>query len=676
MSVIKRTWGDVELDISLEKASYNLKINQFQLTKCQVCFEASNLRYDTSNWSIVSDDQDKLIVAMNSELGNAQLTFASTLNKRNGINNRNIKPANYAQNRQKDIPNKNALVHKDNIPGIEITLELDLVKDMELIYLIPLFLPCLDVDHLLVHGRKMGGCRMIKTPAETDFSSVFQGVITKNDLSLQFAHPLRQKNLSEISGKISGHEIVDLKVSSLVDPCVRGKVISEPVSLFVSNDGHALMNSYGEEEQTSGKKVLRHDHGWNSWDYYRWTITEEEVLKNAEFIKNDPVLCKYIKRITIDDGWQYCYGEWDANPLFPNGMKYLAEKLTEMGFEPGLWIAPTIIEPHCRLAQVNSEMMAMGVSGNPCIAYECMRRYGFVLDPTREDSQKWLHDLFARYVDMGYKFFKLDFLAQTQKAKKFFDKNVPRGEIMGKIVAPIREATKNKAKILGCNYSFEAGDTLVDSVRTSGDIHSDWNCIKSNAPSIAARFWMQDSLWDNDPDFALCRGPETSDDPAINDLKPCLVGVNPESSKEDVPLANESFSSATLEEAQVLLGLVVISGGCINLSDNLCRLNEAGLDLLRRTVAAERGKAGIPLDLFKEANPGLWIQEISNGYRIMLINWSEEEQTLSLELNKHGIDCGEITDFWTDEIIEITNSKIERKIAPHACFFGEIEKLK
>jgi len=642
MSTISKKWNCIELYINLEDAFYNLKINQIQLEKCQVFIEESNSRYDTKNWSLVEDKQDELTIAMDSSWGKVELKFAS-------------------------------IVNLDNIPGIEITLEMNLVKTADTISLIPLLVTCFKADHVLMHGRKTGSCEMIKTPANTNFLSVFQCIITKNNLSLQFTHPLRQRNLSEITGKIEVEKIIDLKVSTLIDPCVESKVTSEPVSLFVSDDGHALMNAYGENEKTPGKTVFRQNPGWNSWDYYRWTITEEEVLKNAEFIKNDPVLSKYIKRITIDDGWQYCYGEWEANPLFPNGMKYLAEKLTEMGFEPGLWIAPTIIEPHCRIAQVKSEMLAMGVSGNPCLAYECMRRYGFVLDPTREDTQKWLYDLFTRYVDMGYKFFKLDFLVQTQKAKKFFDKSVPRGEIMGKIIAPIREATKNKAEILGCNYSFEAGDLLVDSVRISGDIHSDWDYIKSNSPSIAARFWMQDRLWDNDPDFSLCRGPETSDDPAINDLKACLVFVTPEGKKEDYPFAHKTFSNATVKETQILLGLVIISGGCINLSDNLCRLTEPGLDLLRRTVATERGKAGVPLDLFKENNPGSWLQEISDGFRIMLINWGEEEQILFLDLNEHGIDCSKVVDFWTDETSEVVNGKIERKLEPHSCFLGVIK---
>ena len=50
-------------------------------------------------------------------------------------------------------------------------------------------------------------------------------------------------------------------------------------------------------------------------------------MKNAEFIANDPVLKQHVKRIIVDDGWQYCYGEWEANSLFPQGMKWLAGKI-------------------------------------------------------------------------------------------------------------------------------------------------------------------------------------------------------------------------------------------------------------------------------------------------------------------------------------------------------------
>ena len=639
MSVITKQWQGVELSINLGASSYNLKMGQVKLDNCTALLEESQTVHKTKNWSLAENGQDKLIVGMETSFGKAKLIFSPALNG-------------------------------NNIPGIKIQIELELSKKTDSVRLIPLRVPVLPADHVLEHGRKMGGCRMLKTPVNTDFESVFQSMITHAGTSLQFTHPLRQTHQSDISGKITGSQISDLTVSTHVNPYLKNSIASEPVGIFASVNGHDLMTAYGESERTQSKKIIIHEPGWNSWDYYRWTITEEEVLKNAAFIKNDPVLSKHVKRITIDDGWQYCCGEWDANPLFPNGMEYLARKITEMGFEPGLWIAPTIFEPHSRMAQVKSEMMAAGVSGNPCLAYECMRRYGFVLDPTREDSREWLYELFKRYVNMGYKFFKLDFLGQTLKAKKFFDPAVQRGEIMGKILEPIRAATKGRAKILGCNYNFEAGDKLVDSVRVSGDVHADWNCIKENSPSIAARFWSQGRLWDNDPDFALCRGPQTSDDPAINELKPCLVFVTPDSTKEDNPWVNNAFASATLEEGKTLLGLVIMSGGCVNLSDNLPKLNSKGLALLRKTVSAERGEAGIPLDLFRSAHPSVWLQKTSVGHRILLINWSEEERTMSVDLKEHGIESSNLIDFWTDEATVASEGRIVRKLKPHASYLA------
>ncbi len=639
MSAIIKKWKNVELSVNLGDGIYNLKVGQVQMNRCTALLEESGSLHKTSNWNIADNGQDKLIVGMETSFGKAQLIFSPAMNG-------------------------------DNVPGVKIQIAMELSKKTDSVRLIPLMVPVLPADHVLEHGRKMGGCRMLKTPVNTDFKSVFQSMITHAGASLQFTHPLRQTQQSAISGTINGSKISDLTVSTDINTYLKNSIASEPVSIFASINGHDLMKAYGESERSKSKKIIIHKPGWNSWDYYRWTITEEEVLKNAAFIKNDPVLSKHIKRITIDDGWQYCCGEWDANPLFPNGMEYLARKITEMGFEPGLWIAPTIFEPHSRMAQVKSEMMAAGVSGNPCLAYECMRRYGFVLDPTREDSREWLYQLFKRYVNMGYKFFKLDFLAQTLKAKKFFDPAVQRGEIMGKIVEPIRAATKGKARILGCNYNFEAGDKLVDSVRVSGDVHADWNCIKENSPSIAARFWSQGRLWDNDPDFALCRGPQTSDDPAINDLKPCLVFVTPDTSEKDSPSANNAFASATLEEAKTLLGLVIISGGCVNLSDNLPKLNATGLALLRKTVSAKRGAAGIPLDLFQSEHPSKWIQKTSAGHRIMLVNWSDEEKIMSLDLKEHGISSSKLIDLWTDEATAASKGKIVRKLKPHASYLA------
>ena len=44
--------------------------------------------------------------------------------------------------------------------------------------------------------------------------------------------------------------------------------------------------------------------GWNSWDYYRWTVTEEEVLRNAEFIASAPCLMLALAGDDAVDRWR------------------------------------------------------------------------------------------------------------------------------------------------------------------------------------------------------------------------------------------------------------------------------------------------------------------------------------------------------------------------------------
>ena len=117
----------------------------------------------------------------------------------------------------------------------------------------------------------------------------------------------------------------------------------------------------------------------------------------------------------------------------------------------------------------------------------------------------------------------------------------------------------------------------------------------------------------------------------------------------------------------MLLSLVTINGGAVNLSDNLPTLNERGLDLLRRTVAAPRGGAPLPLDLFETTLVSRWLQPTPTGFRTLLINWGETEQELTLDLAPQGIHAVAARDFWTDEPVAITGNRVRARLAPHSC---------
>ena len=54
----------------------------------------------------------------------------------------------------------------------------------------------------------------------------------------------------------------------------------------------------------------------------------------------------------------------------------------------------------------------------------------------------------------------------------------------------------------------------------------------------------------------------------------------------------------------------------------------------------------------------------------MLINWSDEEKTMSLDLRTHGIESFQMVDFWTEETMDTSNGRLVKEIKPHASYLG------
>lgn len=609
---------------------------------CTAAVKAGDVVPAGFNWGVCKESDRSICLAGENELGKWLLEFSAVRNL-SGVNGISVKMSGELH-----------LV----LPDVKVTV---------------LKIAAIPAGHILTQGITMGGCSSIKLPANTGFSSYSQTMISSGDHTLQIAYPLMQQQPGKMSGRVLGHELQDVQASYRISHFGLKQIDLDPVTLFAARDGFQLMYDWADANIEVKKDFTdMMVPGWNSWDYYRWTITEEEVLKNAEFIASDPVLSKYVKRIIIDDGWQYCYGEWEANHHFPGGMASLAKEIKKLGFVPGLWFAPTLVEPQARIAQMDYDMLAMGESGKPCMAFDCMKRNAFVLDPTQAKVRKHLFDMFRRYAGMGYEYFKLDFLGSTLNARKFADASVPRSQIVRKIVEPVYEAVNGKARILACNYHYDAGNKIVDAVRVGGDIHASWKGICQNVTSVAARFWSNKRLWINDPDFALCRSLDTANDPDLTRLLCMLVCVTPEmtdASYCEYLLVDEVFRP----QAELLLSIVLAAAGAVNLSDNMPRLNESGLDLARRVVSADSGDAAIPVDLFCSDKPAYWFQKVKDYHRALIINWNDEPCTYSFDLKLFGLKPDSAVNFWNDQIVPLNNGVLCIELQPRSCLLAIVK---
>ncbi len=617
---------------------YRIATSSFLLAGCKPLLRLNGKEVSFGHWSVTEHTKNSMVASAKGNAGNWTLKFGFAA-------------------------------------GDALTLRLSgclkkVCDDVELLYFDGLKMKA---DHLLSQGIKMGGCAAIPLDKGTkkDFYGAMQLLVTEKGEQLRLSYPLRCEFMPFFSGRAVSGGICDFKTGAVIKHYSQKKFALEPLTLR-TGDGFALMKEYAAENMTEKRDFSElAAPGWNSWDYYRWTITEDEVLENAEFIAADPVLSKHVKKIIVDDGWQYAYGEWEANSLFPHGMKYLADRITKLGFEPGLWVAPVIVEPHARIAQLDPDMLAKAENGLPTLCWSCMQRHGFILDPTVERSQKFIRDTFERLVSYGYRHFKLDFLGGVLNARQFTDKSVTRGRLMDLTIGTARRAVAGRARLLGCNYLFCGGSEPVDSVRVGGDIHAKWKSIQGNTPSIAARFWSNKTLWLNDPDFALCRGFDTANDPDLNRLLPCLVYIPPESTEKNHP-GLFTLVDVYRPQAEILLSLVIAAGGAVNLSDKMTRLNESGLDLARRTVSAESGEAAIPLDLFSTALPKYWVQTVGDYHRVLLINWEDEPAELSIDLEKAGVAGRKAVNFWNDKPVKIKAGRIAVELAPRSCLFAVV----
>ena len=125
-------------------------------------------------------------------------------------------------------------------------------------------------------------------------------------------------------------------------------------------------------------------------------------------------------------------------------------------------------------------------------------------------------------------------------------------------------------------------------------------------------------------------------------------------------------------QVEINLSIVLAAAGAINLSDDMCKLNDVGIDLARRTIAAEPGDTAIPLDLFESERASRWLQKVHNHRRILLINWTDSPTEQIFDLKEHGIDAVSAFNFWNDETVEINDGVIKASLAPRSCLFAVV----
>jgi hypothetical protein len=357
-------------------------------------------------------------------------------------------------------------------------------------------------------------------------------------------------------------------------------ISSNRLMIHISPDPYTALETYAATVGTVNKaRIHSIVNGWCSW-FYTWDqISEDEVIRNAEFasLYLKPYGMEYIQ---VDEGFQRWHGDWEGNDRFPHGMKWLADKVRSFGLKPGLWIAPFVVSettgvfrnnPYWFLKNPDGSLKRIGPwpsEDTDWARSENPKRYG--LDITHPDAAKWLYDLIDTIVNQwGYQMIKIDFVAWSLlSAHHFYDPSVTPAQAYRKGIEIIRSAAGEHCHLLDCGPG-PVSVGLIDSMRIEldqnyGYTKEAWKQYfqdtSGSAPAIAKRWYFHKKTWINDADH-VC----------INLLP--------------------------LPQSQAVTTIIALSGGNMISGDRLINLDQTRLEILKKTLPSW-GETARPVDLF------------------------------------------------------------------------------
>lgn len=436
------------------------------------------------------------------------------------------------------------------------------------------------------------------------------------------------------------------------------RLTSERVALGLVAPGEAPLDLYGAAlGREMAAPIAPHvPRGWCSWPAFGPRVTEDDVLRHVAWLgEQRPSLP--LEVVQIDDGWERAVGDWEANERFPHGMAWLAGRIREAGFTPGLWLAPLIVQPRSELARRHPDWLLRDERGRPVSAGFSSVGFSQSLDVTHPAVQEHLRTLIATVVaEWGYSYLKLDFLYGAALPGRRQRPEATRAQALRRALEIIRAAAGPATTLLGCGCPLGPAVGLVDTMRVEQDVAPTWKprlgaatpllrgdpsfpATVNTVRNILTRAWTHRRLWLNDPDPLLLR---------------------------------QSGSHMTAAEVETLVTAIALSGGSWVQGDDL-----PALDAARRLLAAvglppHPWRPAVP-ELLAREYPGLGVLEAAGpwgrGWIVALLNWADRPADLVLDLRALGL--GEtpchVHEFWSRAYARAQGLVRFAQVPPHGC---------
>ncbi|HEV2272097.1 MAG TPA: alpha-galactosidase [Steroidobacteraceae bacterium] len=438
---------------------------------------------------------------------------------------------------------------------------------------------------------------------------------------------------------------------------------SETLVLSVSHDYHDQLQTYAH--------LVRQIHharvdapplmGWWSWTAYYFGLDAGAALTNAAWEAQHLKSYGY-DLFHIDEGYQFARGEYttpDAT-LFPEGMSPLEYAVRGLGLTPGIWTAPFEVSERSWVYRQHPDWLVKNAHGQPIHAGNVVdgKDQLYILDSTNPGAQAYLRTTYRTLVrqwDIHY--IKLDFMDDSAIEGYYYKPHTTAMEAQRIGLSVIRDAVGDGV------YLDKDGSVMLNPVgyvdygRISQDTGHAFEASRDAATGIAARYYMDRNYFVSDPDaFTVSRQRITDQ------------------------TWHEGKQALTLDEAQVSIALAAVSGGMLEIGDNLTSLegsprrlalieNRDLIDMVRL------GKASIPEDLMSyssaDGQPSVFFLPESARQSILTVfNWTERPAQHVIKLSDLGLraaDSYDLTDVLSSQAaVQATAGSVRLELPPHS----------
>lgn len=416
--------------------------------------------------------------------------------------------------------------------------------------------------------------------------------------------------------------------------------------------------------------------GWNSWDCYGAGVTEDELLGNAEFMRDRLKQYGY-QYVVCDIQWyepaakgnvynnfaDLCMDEYSrlipAVNRFPSsangaGFKPIADKIHSMGLKFGIHIMRGIPRQavHRNKRIYGTTARARDIASQFSLCPWNTDMYG--VDTEKRGAEEYYDSLFKLYASWGVDFVKVDDIANTE----FSPQNPYSAE---KEIEMIRAAIDRSGRDMVLSLSpgpapLNKAEHLSENAnmwRISGDFWDRWDKLL-NMFSLCEKWYP----YVKDGSFPDC------------DILPlgklCIDGSYMGDMGRDSGFAKEE--QKTMMTLWAVFRSPLFFGGELRLTDDYTLSLVTNPEVINVNQNSEK-----PLFVYNKGGIAVWQTKIENCTAVAVFNLSDEEKHYKLSFSDLGIEnVRAVRDLWARKDIPECENDVAVSLKPHSSEFFEI----